>query len=130
MLAGDNKNKVVKSLQKEMTTAMLELVLHDRCETSANPTPYKAFAACHTTSEKATGPALSASEMAPLLSKRGALGRKNARAASIDALASVAAAHPRLAQSNPLVVLSSKYCLSREDLFFQLRYSTVVEERR
>ena len=78
----------MKLLQKEIATDALELMSHDHCKTSGNMMFFKALIMCNTNSDKTTGGVLLVFEMAPLLGKRGALGRKNACTASMDALAS------------------------------------------
>lgn len=106
ILASENDNVVTKTLRKDMANTILELLLHDRSQTFVNPTPYEALKACYETSEtdsNSSGPVLSAPELAPLLSERGALGTENTRVASMETLAFIAQNHPKLIKSNPLI---------------------------
>lgn len=104
MLAGDEEDAVVKALRREMASTVLELLLHDRCQTFTNPTPYEALISCFVTNENETdSPSLTTPEIAPLLGELGALGNDNTRVASMETLASIAQHHAKLVKTNPLV---------------------------
>lgn len=103
MLAGDEVDAGIKSLRREMASTVLELLSHDRSQTFVNPTPYEALISCYATDEDTAGPALSASEIAPLLGECGALGNENNRVAAMETLASIGKQHPKLVKSNPLI---------------------------
>jgi hypothetical protein len=103
MLASDEDDINVKSLRRDIASTVLELLSHDRSQTFTNPTPYETLVECYLTNDNSSGPALSASEIAPLLGERGALGSENARVASMETLASIAQRHPKVIRSNPLI---------------------------
>ena len=103
MLAGDEVDAGIKSLRREMASTVLELLSHDRSQTFVNPSPYEALISCYATDEDTAGPALSASEIAPLLGECGALGNENNRVAAMETLASIGKQHPKLVKSNPLI---------------------------
>lgn len=108
MLAGDDADKNVIPLRKEMALTVLELLFHDRSQTFTDPTPFDALVACYATdvSDSVKGLGLSTAELAPLLGDMGALGGKNCRRASMLALSSIATSHPtrpRLMKINPLI---------------------------
>lgn len=86
LLAGDDADDNVKPLRAEMVTSVLELLKHDRAMAFVDPDPYETLVACYSTDGETSGPALSTSELAPLLDERGALGEKNCRLASMIAL--------------------------------------------
>ena len=88
----------VKDLRKDMCTAILELLSHDRSIAYKEPTPTEALVAVCTTGKKP-----SASELVPLLSESGALGVKSCRIASMTTFAAIIEAHPKLLKTNPVV---------------------------
>ena len=105
LLAGDDRDPVVASLRKDMAGTVLELLAHDRSQTFIDPTPYDALISCYRTEagESADRPALSTSEIAPLLDERGALGSQNCRLGAMLALGAIAAKHQKLCKKNPLI---------------------------
>jgi CLASP N terminal/HEAT repeat len=106
MLAGEETDPNVKPLRAEMVTSVLELLKHDRSQAFVDPTPYDTLVACYRTednNENASGPALTTSELAPLLDDRGALGTKNCRVGSMIALRSIATQNIKIVKNNPLI---------------------------
>ncbi|KAI2506869.1 HEAT repeat [Fragilaria crotonensis] len=103
MLVGDETDSNVKALRKDMASAILELLSHDRSQTFTNPTPFEALVACYATDTNTDGPALTTAELAPLLGEHGTLGNKNCRVGALTALATIASNHPKLVKNNPLV---------------------------
>jgi hypothetical protein len=103
MLVGDEIDSNVKALRKDMASAILELLSHDRSQTFTNPTPFDALVACYATDTETDGPALATAELAPLLGEHGTLGNKSCRVGALTALASIASNHPKLVKNNPLV---------------------------
>uniref|UniRef100_A0A7S4K262 TOG domain-containing protein n=2 Tax=Odontella aurita TaxID=265563 RepID=A0A7S4K262_9STRA len=100
LLSGDDADPSIRPLRRDMASAVLELLAHDRSQTFNDPTPVEALVDCYSY-EEGTKP--SAGDLAPLLDERGALGGKNCRSASMEALGSVAGRNPRLIKTNPLV---------------------------
>lgn len=103
MLAGNDMDPVVKPLRKEMASTVLELLSHDRSQKFIDPTPFQALICIYEADECASGPSLTAAELAPLLGEYGALGSKNCRIGSMLALATISSSHPRLVKKNPLI---------------------------
>jgi len=105
LIAGDEADASVGPLRREMASAVLELLTHDRSQAFFDPTPYDALISCYITDDdkESSGPVLSSAELAPLLGDNGALGGKNCRIGSMLALGSIASKHPRLVCKNPLI---------------------------
>jgi hypothetical protein len=103
LLDGDEEDPIVKPMRKEIAMTLLELLSHDRSQTFNNPTAYEALIECYITNEASSGPPLSASEIAPLLGERGALGPENGRVAAMETFASIAEKHSKFVRSNPLI---------------------------
>eukprot|EP00562_Extubocellulus_spinifer_P003852 CAMPEP_0178537748 /NCGR_PEP_ID=MMETSP0696-20121128/36753_1 /TAXON_ID=265572 /ORGANISM="Extubocellulus spinifer, Strain CCMP396" /LENGTH=3016 /DNA_ID=CAMNT_0020169993 /DNA_START=19 /DNA_END=9069 /DNA_ORIENTATION=- len=97
--------EIVRSMRKDMASAVLELLSHDRSQTFTDPTPSDALVSCYNidTSADPGGLALTSAELAPLLGDTGALGVKNCRIASMLALASIASQQPHRLKGNPLI---------------------------
>lgn len=99
LLAGEGQHLAVASMRKDMVIAVLELLKHDRAQTFHGPTPYETLVKCFYTEDSA----LTAAEIAPLLDERGALGSRNCRVASMQAVAHIASEQRKSIKANPLV---------------------------
>ena len=101
----------VSNLRKEMASAVLELLSHDRAKTFADPTPVECLLNIYSSEEK-----LSPSEISPLLCSNGSIGAKSCRSACMIVLGSILSKHPRMIKINPL--LENRIwvnCFSRDD---------------
>ena len=104
LLAGEEADPVVVPLRKAMSVSVLELMKHDRAQTFSNPSPSESLVACFRADADASGgPALSTSELSPLLDDRGALGGKVCRISAMLALRQIAQEYEGLIKKNPLI---------------------------
>jgi hypothetical protein len=104
MLFGQEKNDRVVDLRLSMAVGILELLKHDRSQTFQDPSPFAALIHCYDTDHDSdSGPALTTSELAPLLDERGALGQHNCRHGAMLALNHIALHHQKLVKNNPLI---------------------------
>ncbi|GKY90637.1 hypothetical protein MPSEU_000037200 [Mayamaea pseudoterrestris] len=104
LLAGSDKDVRILGMRREMAMSVLELLRYDRAQSFHEPTPFEALIQCFNTDDIAKdSPALSTSEISPLLDERGALGNRNCRIASMLVLEKVGSRHRSLLTNNPLV---------------------------
>ena len=93
-----SEDRIVAALRKDMSSAVLELLSHDRSIAFKDPSPTETLVNIYTNGKKAT-----ATELAPLLSESGALGGKNCRLATMTTFASIITQHPKIVKTNPVV---------------------------
>ena len=93
-----NSYDSIMTLRKDMATAVLGLIAHDRSKTFTDPTPTECLMNIYTSEKKFTP-----SEISPLLGTNGSLGGKNCRLACMSVLAYILSKQPRMIKTNPLL---------------------------
>lgn len=106
LITGDDPDKIVTSMRRDIAMVILELLSHDRAIAFSRPTATETLSSCYIPSSGENGypsnAIFSAGDMAPLLGENGTLGGDKARLASVIALSSIASEHPKFIKNNLL----------------------------